>query len=615
MSRTSNLTKCIGSNSVDQLRKSKVLLVGAGGIGCELLKDLILLQFGEIHVVDLDTIDLSNLNRQFLFRQRDIKQPKSLTAVKAVQKFSNSNLISYQGNIMDNKEFPLKWFAQFDIVYNALDNLSARRYVNKICQFTGKPLMESGTSGFDGYIQPIIPGETECFDCTGKETPKTFPVCTIRSTPSQHIHCIVWAKNFLFTQLFSGPGDEVRSDHEFGTDDVEEIARIKQETNELRELQQMTKTGDETKIPVILKKVFIDDINKLLEIENLWKTRVKPTPLGILRNTDDVPQDLAQVWDLQQNVNIFFDALKTLMDRLKTEPIIEFDKDDQDTLLFVASAANIRANIFHIPLKSVFDVKQIAGNIIPAIATTNAIIAGLSSLVSLRVLDLIHSVSNSPLKLPMAFTAMASNMNTNRYLSNPTLAPKNPKCAVCSNVQRTVLTLTSDILDNWTLRQLNERIVSKYRFTGEFSVLNSNTNSLIYDYDFDDLEDRKLFRFNFTSGTVLCYKDEEMADGAELRSSIEFYLEIDNENHSTGLELPDLETQTYIYRSPEEFASNASGASENAETLVLSDDEILSTSKKHSLEEGDKPATKIPKLSTGSQAVDIEDEDDLLIIN
>jgi ubiquitin-like 1-activating enzyme E1 B len=64
-----------------QTKQSRVLMVGAGGIGCELLKNLVLTGFGEVHVVDLDTIDLSNLNRQFLFRQEHIKKSKALVWV------------------------------------------------------------------------------------------------------------------------------------------------------------------------------------------------------------------------------------------------------------------------------------------------------------------------------------------------------------------------------------------------------------------------------------------------------------------------------------------------------------------------------------------------------
>ena len=61
--------------------QSRVLMVGAGGIGCELLKNLVLTGYGEVHIVDLDTIDLSNLNRQFLFRHEHIKKSKALVGV------------------------------------------------------------------------------------------------------------------------------------------------------------------------------------------------------------------------------------------------------------------------------------------------------------------------------------------------------------------------------------------------------------------------------------------------------------------------------------------------------------------------------------------------------
>lgn len=177
--------------------QSRVLMVGAGGIGCELLKNIVLLGFGEIHVVDLDTIDLSNLNRQFLFRHEHIKKSKALVAKETAQRFNpRVKIIAHHANIKESR-FNVEWFSGFNMVFNALDNMEARRHVNKMCLTADIPLIESGTTGFNGQVQVIKKGITACYDCSPKDAPKSFPVCTIRSTPSQPIHCIVWGKSYL----------------------------------------------------------------------------------------------------------------------------------------------------------------------------------------------------------------------------------------------------------------------------------------------------------------------------------------------------------------------------------------------------------------------------------
>jgi len=75
---SSHSSFCAHRSKTNNIEQARILMVGAGGIGCELLKNLVLTGFGEIHIVDLDTIDLSNLNRQFLFRHEHIKKSKAL---------------------------------------------------------------------------------------------------------------------------------------------------------------------------------------------------------------------------------------------------------------------------------------------------------------------------------------------------------------------------------------------------------------------------------------------------------------------------------------------------------------------------------------------------------
>lgn len=379
-------------------------MVGAGGIGCELLKNLVLTGFGYVEIVDLDTIDLSNLNRQFLFRHEHIKKPKALVAKEAAEKFNpDVQIVAHHANIKDRR-FNIRYFGTFNVVFNALDNLDARRHVNRMCLAADVPLVDAGTTGFNGQVQVIRKGVTPCYDCVEREVPRTFPVCTIRSTPSQPIHCIVWAKSYLLNEMFGASEDAGDFDHSQDADNAHEIEELKREAAALRAIRRSVGSPEFPRL--LFDKVFKSDIERLRSMKDMWKARSPPEALDfetVQRGAADamasrleILQDHQKVWSLEESFVVFCDSLNRLSERMLemkksrgpdgSEPTIEFDKDDDDTLDFVAASANIRSTLFGIDRKSRFDIKQMAGNIIPAIATTNAIVAGLCVFEAFRVL-------------------------------------------------------------------------------------------------------------------------------------------------------------------------------------------------------------------------------------
>ncbi|KAF4452496.1 ubiquitin-like 1-activating enzyme E1 B [Fusarium austroafricanum] len=510
----------LGASLNTSVKQARVLMVGAGGIGCELLKNLVLIGFGEIHIVDLDTIDLSNLNRQFLFRHEHIKKSKALVAKEAAQRFNpDVKIVAHHANIKDD-EFTVAWFHQFRIAFNALDNLEARRHVNKMCLAADVPLIESGTTGFNGQVQVIKKGVTACYDCTPKEAPKSYPVCTIRSTPSQPIHCIVWGKSYLLNEIFGTSEDQAAFDHSTDADNAKEIEELKKESEALKKIRDATGTS---KFPQMLfDKVFNADIERLRSVEDMWTSRRAPEPLRYeavlaqageaIIDKDAILNDDQRVWSLEESLAVFNDSLDRLSKRIlelkknKTtedpEPTITFDKDDIDTLDFVTASANIRSTIFGIDKKSRFDTKQMAGNIIPAIATTNAIVAGLCVLQSFKVLKDEYAQSKEVFLTPFAPA---------RLLAPDRSREPNPECPVCS------VHFTSIVADlsRATLRDLVDDIVkSKLGFEGKEFVVNNDVGTLVECFEDGDDENlpKKLSDLGIKKDSFLTVIDQDDED-------------------------------------------------------------------------------------------------------
>ncbi|KAI4924535.1 hypothetical protein J4E85_007651 [Alternaria conjuncta] len=513
MARDKFARQSLGGTLHQRIKESRVLMVGAGGIGCELLKNLVLTGFGEIHIVDLDTIDLSNLNRQFLFRNEHIKKSKALVAKESAGKFNpDVSIVAYHDNIKDG-QFNVAWFQSFGLVFNALDNLDARRHVNRMCLAANVPLIESGTTGFNGQVQVIKRGETECYDCTPKAAPKSFPVCTIRSTPSQPIHCIVWGKSYLFAEIFGTSEDEAPElDHSEDADNASEVANLQKEAQALKRIRDSMGSQDFPRL--VFDKVFKEDIERLRSMEDMWKTKRAPEALdydALMQESLGVGTGIAQqdqvTWNVAENFAVFVDSIKRLSTRLEetranadvgnAAPILSFDKDDVDTLDFVVASANLRSHIFGIEMRSKFDIKQMAGNIIPAIATTNAMTA------SLCVLQAFKVMRDQLDKAKMVFLTRS----TERVISSESLRPPNPHCATCGVCYATLHVDTpraklSDLI-NMVLKE-------KLGYGEEFSV--KRDSDILYDMDEDIHLDKTFKELNLMNDTFLTVSDDSEED-------------------------------------------------------------------------------------------------------
>ncbi|KAF7305023.1 E2-bind domain-containing protein [Mycena kentingensis (nom. inval.)] len=204
--------------------EAKILVIGAGGLGCEILANLALTGFKDIHVIDMDTIDISNLNRQFLFRQKDVGRSKAIVAAEFIMnRVPGVTVTPYYGKIQDKGD---DYYLQFNLVICGLDSIEARRWMSATLvnlvdpenPESLKPLIDGGTEGFRGQARVILPTITSCYECSLDmlNKPTQFPICTIANTPRQPEHCIEWASVLEWPRVF---GTEKKLDN----DDPEHI--------------------------------------------------------------------------------------------------------------------------------------------------------------------------------------------------------------------------------------------------------------------------------------------------------------------------------------------------------------------------------------------------------
>ncbi|CAH2352326.1 ubiquitin-activating enzyme E1 1 [[Candida] railenensis] len=461
-----------GKKYQERISNLKVFLVGSGAIGCEMMKNWAMMGLGsgphgKIFITDNDSIEKSNLNRQFLFRPKDVGKNKSDIASVAVQTMNpdlRGKIDSRLDKVGPETEdiFDDAFWQSLDFVTNALDNVDARTYVDRRCVFFKKALLESGTLGTKGNTQVVIPNMTESYASSQDPPEKSIPLCTLRSFPNKIDHTIAWAKSLFQGYFVDSPENvnlylsqpnyveqtlkqnpdikgtleniaEYLNQRPYSFDDCIKWARIEFEKKYNHEILQLlfnfpkdatTSTGapfwsgpKRAPTPLIFDSNNEDHLDFIIGGANLLasiyglKEESNADPVEyykkVISQTVIEPFTPRSGVKIQANDNdpvedatggsIDDDQIKKIAGSLP-EPStlagfrltpVDFEKDDDTNhhIEFINAASNCRALNYGIETVDRSKTKFIAGNIIPAIATTTALVTGLVCLELYKVVD------------------------------------------------------------------------------------------------------------------------------------------------------------------------------------------------------------------------------------
>ncbi len=426
---------------------------------------------GKIEITDPDHIEISNLSRQFLFRSENVGQSKSAVAAAKIQQFNpQTKIVSYEEKLSDsNSEFVEKHFTKANLILNALDNMAARRYVDSQCVKYGKALFESGTLGTKGNTQPVIPHITESYSASqDQEQEQSFPACTLKNFPTLIQHTIHWGMDDfdgLFNkqpQMLKKYLDSVaKSESDFESQiPSNETNTVKNQLSLLlTKLQTIRSKSDyvqwayelwserfEHRIGRLLKNHPQDQTNE--DGSKFWSNG-KRCPLihnfdksnstyvdyvlataNLLAQTyqikslDQISQTITRtdIIDAKLNSDSAYTDDPDTFAELDAYPAVdpvaipdyvispaEFEKDDDTNyhIMYVQSASNSRALNYQIEPKSFYETKGIAGRIIPAMATTTAIVA---NLICIEMLKYVANPSRPITDYASTFINLADNM-------------------------------------------------------------------------------------------------------------------------------------------------------------------------------------------------------------
>ncbi|MXV77497.1 molybdopterin-synthase adenylyltransferase MoeB [Candidatus Poribacteria bacterium] len=164
------ILKEVGGIGQTKLLESKVLLIGAGGLGAPIGVYLAAAGVGTLGIIDDDVVDLSNLQRQILHGTSDIGIPKTKSAEASITEMNpDVKVIPYNERINSQNAFQI--LEQYDLIVDGCDNFPTRYLLNDACVMLGKPIVHGSIFQFEGQVTVLYPGKGPCYRCVFREPP------------------------------------------------------------------------------------------------------------------------------------------------------------------------------------------------------------------------------------------------------------------------------------------------------------------------------------------------------------------------------------------------------------------------------------------------------------
>lgn len=417
-------------------------VVGCGGIGCEVAKLVASApaRYASVALIDMDSVELSNINRQFLYSRDDVGREKAHAAADYLrEKAPAVKVVSYSETIINPRHFGPRFFSQYDAIITCLDAFAPRQYVGEMCWFSNRLLVDAGTSGLSGSVTGYPPASywrpgdpaMECYNCYNRDTRIEVPVCTMKNKPTRPEHCVSYSILLVQRMYDVDPFSELTEytpiNYHGSTEEL------------LSDLVRFIHYSFNTHLSGN------SSVSTVLEIEEIEKAKQSAMCLqGVPENEDGLTQPCLKhtsssfSYTLHEHMSIdqvlkevFISAVALARSIASKEYIFTtYDRDNPHLVSLVACISILRMRSFGINTTlTPFELSTMAGSIVPAVTFTNAAVAALA----MKLAHIIFSSLSTKQHHTENILLQHFIKNSKRtLLISDDLRTSNPACTVCS---------------------------------------------------------------------------------------------------------------------------------------------------------------------------------------